>query len=63
MDRKGYNKNGDIDLKIKDGNGKGKEFNNNGYLIFEGKFLNGKRLDGEEKNIMMMAIWYLKEYI
>jgi len=40
---KGYNKNGNIEFEIKDGNGKGKEYNsNNGKLIFEGEYLNGE---------------------
>ena len=34
-------------------NGKGKEYNWNGKLEFEGEYLNGKRME-KEKNIMIM---------
>ena len=30
-------------------NGKGKEYNNNGELEFEGEYLNGKRWNGKGK--------------
>ena len=40
---KGYNKNGIVDLEIKNGSGKGKEYYNNGNLEFEGEYLNGRR--------------------
>ena len=46
-DGKGYNKNGIIDFEIKNGNGQGKEYYENGELKFEGEYLNGKR-NGEE---------------
>ena len=32
---------------------KGKEYNSNGILIFEGEYLNGKR-NGKGKNIMIV---------
>ena len=32
-----------MDLEIKNGKGKIKEYNNNGELIFEGEYLNGKK--------------------
>ena len=38
-----YDKNGNIIYEINDGTGKGKETNDNGELIFEGEYLNGKR--------------------
>ena len=39
----GYNKNGDIIYKLINGNGKVKEYNIYGNLIFEGEYLNGKK--------------------
>ena len=30
-------------FKIKNGNGKGKEYNEKGKLIFKGKYINGKK--------------------
>ena len=32
-----------MDFQIKDGNGKGKEYNNNGILEFEGEYIKGER--------------------
>jgi len=40
---KGYDENGNIIYELKNGNGKVKEYNKYGYLIFEGGYLNGKR--------------------
>ena len=40
---KGYNNDGKVDYELKEGNGKGKEYNYDGKLIFEGEYLNGKR--------------------
>jgi len=37
-----------IELVINNGNGKGKEYNYDGKLEFEGEYLNGKR-NGKEK--------------
>ena len=37
------------DIKKGKRNGKGKEYNDNGKLIFEGKYLNGKRWNGKGK--------------
>ena len=46
---KGYSKNGKMDFEIKDGNGKGKEYNiYTGKILFEGEFLNGKKIKGKE---------------
>ena len=36
-------------------NGKGKEYDDIGFLIFEGDYLNGKEME-KEKNIMIMVI-------
>ncbi len=38
-----YNNNGDLEFKINEGNGKGKEYNYLGKQIFEGEYKNGKR--------------------
>ena len=35
-------------------NGKGKEYNNNGELLFEGEYLNGKKME-KQKNIITMV--------
>ena len=40
---KGYNIDGIIDIEIKEGNGKGKEYYSNGVLKFEGEYINGER--------------------
>jgi len=41
-----------IELEIKNGEGKGKEYNYDGILIFEREYLNGKKM---EKDIIMMV--------
>ena len=38
-----YYKNSIFEFKIKNGNGKIKEYDNNKNLIFEGKYLNGEK--------------------
>ena len=40
---KGYNINGNLEYEIKDGNGKFKEFYEDGILEFEGEIVKGKR--------------------
>ena len=40
---KGYDENGSISYELKNGNGKVKEYNNNGILEFDGEYLEGKR--------------------
>ena len=40
---KGYNINGNLEYEIKDGNGKFKEFELNGKLLFEGEIMKGKK--------------------
>jgi len=40
---KGYNKHGKIIYELKNGNGKVKEYNDDGDLIFKGEYLNGQR--------------------
>ena len=47
----GYDKNGNIIYEIINGNGKGKEYNDYGNLIFEGEYLDGERNgNGKEYN-------------
>ena len=41
--RKGYNKGGKIDFEIKEGNGKEKEYYDNGELEFEVEYIRGER--------------------
>ena len=43
---KGYDENGNIIYELINGNGKVKEYNKNGKLIFEGEYLNGKKWNG-----------------
>ncbi len=38
-----YNYNKDYNLEIKNGNGKGREYNKDGKLMFEGEYINGKK--------------------
>jgi len=40
---KGYDENGNIIYELINGNGKVKEYNYEGKLVFEGEYLNGKR--------------------
>ena len=40
---KGYDENGNTIYELNNGTGKVKEYNNYGYLIFEGEYLNRKR--------------------
>ena len=47
---------------IKKWNGKGKEYNDNYELIFEGEYLNGLKME-KGKNIIEMTIYYLKKNI
>ena len=50
---KGYNKNSIIDFKIKEGNGKGKEYYYDDKLEFEGEYVNGEwngKRKGKEYN-------------
>ena len=48
MEWKGYNKEGNIDFEIKEGNGKVKIYYLDGILLFEGEYLNGK-INGQGK--------------
>ena len=49
--------------KIGEKNGKGREYKlNTKELLFEGEYLNGKKMV-KEKNIIMMVNYYLKENI
>ena len=40
---KGYNIKGNMEYEIKDGNGIIREFNYDGFLIFEGEYFKGER--------------------
>ena len=40
---KGYDENGNVIYELKNGNGKVKEYYDNGKIKFEGEYLNGKR--------------------
>jgi len=44
---KGYDENGNIIYELKNGSGKGKEYDVFGNLEFEGEYLNGKKWNGE----------------
>ena len=43
-----YNIKGEKSFDIKEGNAKGKEYDKNGNLIFEGEYYNGKKWNGIE---------------
>ena len=49
-----YNIDSNIEFAINNGNGKVKEYNENGKLELEGEYFNGEK-NGKEKNIMKMA--------
>ena len=51
---KGYDKNGNAIYELINGNGNVKEYNEFGILIFEGEYLNGKKME-KEKN--MIILW------
>ena len=40
---KGYDENGNVISELINGNGKGKEYDKYGQLLYEGEYLNGKR--------------------
>ena len=58
---KGYDKNGNIIYELINGNGKVKEYDNYGYLIFEGEYLNGNR-NGKGKEYKNGDIVFDGEY-
>ena len=45
------------DLNEKKLNGKGKEYNDDGELKFEGKYLNGEKMEREKNNLMNFNIY------
>ena len=53
---KGYDENGNIIIELINGNGKYKEFYDNGKLKFEGEYLNGKR-HGKGKEYFKVGEW------
>ena len=59
---KGYDENGDIIYQIKNGNGKAKYYSYEGYLYFEGEYLNGEK-NGEGKEYKYDGLKYKGEYL
>ena len=60
---KRYNKNGNKEFEIKEGNGKRKKYDYySGKIIFEEEYLSEKRNE-KGKNIMKMVYYYLMENI
>ena len=59
---KGYDENGNITYEIINGNGKVKEYWNNGKLLFEGEYLNGKR-NGKGKEYNDGKLVFEGEYL
>ena len=53
---KGYNYDGKEIFEIKKGKGYIKEYNNGRKIIFEGEYLNGKRLKGKGKELNIHGI-------
>ena len=47
---KGYDENGNIIYELIYGNGKVKEYDFHGTLVFDGEYLNGKRWNGKAKD-------------
>ena len=47
---KGYDEEGNIIYELINGNGKVKEYYYDGQLIYEGEYLNGKRLSENDSN-------------
>ena len=60
---KGYDENDNIIYELINGNGKVKEYDNNGELIFEGEYLNGKRWNGKAKEFFLGELIFEGEYI
>ena len=58
---KGYDLNGNIIYELKNGNGKGKEYEEN-RLIFEGEYVNGKRI-GKGKKYEENRLIFEGEYL
>ena len=42
---KGFDENGNIIYELNNGNGKVREYNDIGSLVFEGEYLNGKKME------------------
>ena len=59
---KGYDKKGNIIYELINDNGKVKEYDNYGYLIFEGEYLNGKR-NGKGKEYKDGKLEFEGEYL
>ena len=54
-DGKGYDEKGNVIYELKNGNGYAKEFNQDGYLDFEGEYINGFR-NGKGKEYIFQGI-------
>ena len=65
LNGKSYNRNGDMNLEIKDGNGKEEQYNYfYGKLVFEGEYINGeKNGKGKEYNYFYGNIEFEGEYL
>ena len=48
-----YNPNGEVVLKLKEGKGKGKFYDFNSELLFEGEYKDGERWNGKGKEYMV----------
>ena len=59
---KGFDENGNIIYELNNGDGNVKEYDDNGKLKFEGKYLNGKKSKGKEYNDKGI-IYYYGEYL
>ena len=59
---KGYDENGNISYELKNGDGKVKEYNDNGELLFEGEYLNGLR-NGKGKDYFFGKLIFEGEYL
>ena len=64
-EEKGYDENGNIIYELINGNSKVKEYYDYGVLLFEGKYLNGKRWNSKGKKIdygLPVDIEYINGY-
>ena len=56
-----YDKESDRLFPIKNGNGKVKEYNENGDLIFEGEYLNGKMWNGKLREYLGSVFYVFRD--
>ena len=63
MNGKGYDLNGNLKYEFIKGNGYIYEYDYNGYLIFEGTYLNGKRNGKRQEYCLNGMVSFVGEYL